>query len=113
MSSKRFSNAELLHKLFNIDADVSKDFIKNIQNIKKLTGGDLISAERKYAHPFKFINHAKLILLTNEFPNLDEEIDAIYFRTSSILSLTLASSSNLYSFSNLVFDTVLISRKYI
>lgn len=80
LTSDRFSKAELYNKLVNIDADVSKDTIKNTDIIKKLTGGDQISGQKKFGHPFKFCNYAKLILLANKFPTIDEETDAMSSR---------------------------------
>ncbi len=84
LTSDRFSKAELCYKLINIDADISKNAIKNTDIIKKLTGGDQISAQKKFGHPFKFSNYAKIILLTNNFPNIEEETDAMYFRLLAV-----------------------------
>jgi putative DNA primase/helicase len=42
----RFATAELYGKLANIDADISKEALKNAGILKKLTGGDLIAAEK-------------------------------------------------------------------
>lgn len=42
----RFATAELYGKLANIDADLSKEALKNTGILKKLTGGDYIPAEK-------------------------------------------------------------------
>ena len=60
---ERFSVGNLFQKMANVDADVSYDTIFNNTGVlKKLTGNDLHIGEHKYKKPFKFRNHAKLIL---------------------------------------------------
>jgi putative DNA primase/helicase len=76
----RFSPSQLHGKLVNIDADVSKEISRKLGVLKKLTGGDQISAEEKYKAPFTFINFAKLILVTNELPEIKEDTIAIFSR---------------------------------
>jgi P4 family phage/plasmid primase-like protien len=76
----RFATAELYGKLANIDADLSKEALKNTGILKKLTGGDYIPAEKKFLSPFKFINHAKLLFSANEIPQTTDETDAFFAR---------------------------------
>ena len=76
----RFSSSQLNGKLINIDADISKKISTKLGMLKKLTGNDQISAEEKYKNPFKFVNHAKLILVTNELPEIKEDTIAIFSR---------------------------------
>jgi P4 family phage/plasmid primase-like protien len=76
----RFATAELYGKLANIDADMSKEVLKNTGILKKLTGEDYIPAEKKFQPPFKFVNHAKLIFSANEIPITPDETDAFFAR---------------------------------
>ena len=45
-----------------------------------LTGGDLISAERKFKGFFKFVNFAKLIFSCNKIPATKDDTDAFFRR---------------------------------
>ena len=76
----RFATAELYGKLANIDADLSKEALKNTGVLKKLTGGDFIPAEKKFLSPFQFVNHAKLLFSANEIPMTEDETDAFFSR---------------------------------
>jgi P4 family phage/plasmid primase-like protien len=76
----RFAPAELHGKLANIDADLSKEALKNTGTLKKLTGGDYIPAEKKFLEPFKFVNSAKLLFSANEIPQTPDETDAFFAR---------------------------------
>jgi putative DNA primase/helicase len=76
----RFAAAELYGKLANIDADLSKEALKHIGTLKKLTGGDNIPAERKFERPFSFVNYAKLWFSANEMPITPDETDAFFAR---------------------------------
>jgi P4 family phage/plasmid primase-like protien len=76
----RFAIAELYGKLANIDADLSKEALKNTGTLKKLTGEDYIPAEKKFLPPFKFVNRAKLLFSANEIPKTEDESDAFFSR---------------------------------
>jgi putative DNA primase/helicase len=76
----RFSPSQLNGKLVNIDADTSKEISKKLGILKKLTGDDMISAEEKFKSPFNFVNHAKLIQVTNKLPEIKEDTIAIFSR---------------------------------
>lgn len=76
----RFATAELYQKLANIDADLSKEALKNTGVLKKLTGGDYIPAEKKLRPPFQFVNRAKLLFSANEIPITEDESDAFFSR---------------------------------
>jgi putative DNA primase/helicase len=76
----RFSPSQLNRKLVNIDADTSKEISKKLGILKKLTGNDMISAEEKFKAPFNFVNHAKLIQVTNALPEIKEDTIAIFSR---------------------------------
>jgi putative DNA primase/helicase len=76
----RFAAAQLYGKLANIDADLSKESLKNTGLLKKLTGGDAISAEKKFMSPFTFVNPAKLIFSTNGIPQTSDETNTFISR---------------------------------
>jgi putative DNA primase/helicase len=76
----RFSPSQLYGKLVNIDADTSKEIAKKLGILKKLTGNDMISAEEKFKSSFNFVNHAKLIQVTNNLPEIKEDTIAIFSR---------------------------------
>jgi len=76
----RFSTAELYHKFVNICGDIPSKKIEDAGAFKMLTGGDLISAQRKHKNPFNFINYAKLTFLANKVPYSYDDSDAYYRR---------------------------------
>jgi putative DNA primase/helicase len=80
LTENRFSMAELYNKLVNIFGDLPPKGIKDISNIKMLTGGDAMPAERKFKDPFSFVNKAKLIFSMNELPSLPEDNLAMWRR---------------------------------
>lgn len=65
---ERFNVAELHHKLLNAGDDIPLTSIKDASVFKKLSTGELISAERKGQDPFYFENYAKLIFSANGLP---------------------------------------------
>jgi P4 family phage/plasmid primase-like protien len=78
--TNRFAAAELYGKLANIYADLPADILKDTGKFKILTGGDLITAERKFKNLFQFVNYAKLIFSTNNVPYASDQSDAFYRR---------------------------------
>ena len=75
----RFAAAELFGKFANVCPDLPAEAISNPSYFKGLTGNDLITAERKFSHPFAFVNLAKLIFSANEIPRADAA-DPAFFR---------------------------------
>jgi len=70
---ERFQTTNLISKLVNI---VSEPDIKRIpvETVKTLTGQDLISAEFKGKQKFvNFTNHAKLVILANRLPPINDK----------------------------------------
>jgi P4 family phage/plasmid primase-like protien len=81
-----WSTAQLYGRLANIDADISRESLKNTGLLKKLSGNDPIPAENKFQKPFWFSNYAKLILSANEIPETPDETDA-FFRRPVIINM--------------------------
>jgi putative DNA primase/helicase len=92
----RFSTSQLYKKLVNIDPDISEEKLRKPGILKKLTGNDQLSAEEKFKSPFNFVNHAKLILVTNKLPEIKEDTIAIFSRLLIIdFSKTFIKNANL------------------
>jgi len=79
LANNRFSLITLKDKLMNLSSEIgSKDL--ETEMLKKLSGGDVITADRKYKEPLSFINTARLIINANELPRFSELNDAILER---------------------------------
>jgi len=78
--SKRFTVAQLYHKLANIYADLPSTALGATGRFKILTGEDAICADRKFRDPVCFTNYAKLIFSTNELPRVFDMTEAFWRR---------------------------------
>ncbi|NYE20521.1 DNA primase family protein [Microbacterium immunditiarum] len=67
----RFATSGLYGKIANISGDLSSRFLSDPQVLKEITGGDSISASRKFGQSFEFVPYAVPVFASNE-----------YFRTS-------------------------------
>ena len=76
----KFAKADLHRKLANIAADIGSKELRYTGVFKALTGGDPISAQRKYRDPFKFYNYAKLDFSCNQLPVSPDESQAFFRR---------------------------------
>ena len=76
----RFMKAKLYHKLANIYADLPEAPLKNTGVFKILTGGDPITADRKFRDPITFVNYAKLIFSANQLPRVNDMSYAFWRR---------------------------------
>ena len=77
--NRRFSTERLYGKLVNFSSEPSINKILQTSLMKKLTGQDLIEAEIKRKQKrIKFYNCAKMIILANRFPKIDD--DSIAFK---------------------------------
>ena len=76
----RFAMADLEGKLVNSFADLPSQGMSMTTAFKMLTGGDSISAERKFMPSFNFVNFAKLIFSTNKPPKVDGEESFAFWR---------------------------------
>lgn len=85
LANNKFSLANLRHKLANISSDVSEAMLNDVAIIKRLTGGDTISTEKKFKDSQTYENYAKLIFSCNEFPAL-QHIDEAYFGRMLIIN---------------------------
>jgi putative DNA primase/helicase len=72
LSGNRFAAANLYGKILNCAADLSGAHVEDISMFKMLTGGDLITAERKFMAQFTFTNRALFAFSANEIPSVGE-----------------------------------------
>lgn len=79
-NTQRFASALLYGKLANIYADLPMTALKETAALKVLTGGDAITAEKKFQHPFSFVNRAKLIFSANRPPLIPDNSLAVWRR---------------------------------
>jgi len=76
----RFRLAELDGKIVNAYADLSDQKLRDIGTFKTLTGGDLITVERKHRDPYQLRNKALLLFSANKFPKITIGDDAFWDR---------------------------------
>jgi putative DNA primase/helicase len=70
----RFEEHLLFHKLVNATTETTKYSIDDIDRFKRLTGGDPITADRKFKDPITFRPYAKLIVASNFLPYVDPRL---------------------------------------
>ena len=76
----RFAPAGLFLKQGNICADIPLTALSEVDMIKKLTGEDTISADRKFKNAFTFRSYARLFFSANDIPYIGEKTNAFYRR---------------------------------
>ncbi|MFH1663876.1 MAG: phage/plasmid primase, P4 family [archaeon] len=76
----RFSKVDFYGKLANIFADLSKEAVSDSTDFKMLTGGDLMTGQRKFGQRFTFHNYAKLIFSANKLPESSDKSGAFFRR---------------------------------
>lgn len=67
LTQNRFAAARLFGKLANLNFETSVAAF-NTERLKRLTGRDMFTAERKFKEEFNFFNYAKLIFAANQLP---------------------------------------------
>ncbi len=80
LSENRFAVAQLHRKLLAFSGELRYDDLAQTDTLKSLTGGDLLTADRKYREPVTFRNHAKLLFTGNALPMTHDRTDAFYRR---------------------------------
>lgn len=69
---QRFKTAEVFGKLANLGDDISNQYIKETDVLKKLVTGETVTAERKGKDPFQFDSYAKLVFSANDMPRIND-----------------------------------------
>lgn len=80
LDDNRFHAAELYGKLANLVGDVDPRIFKTTEIFKQVTGGDTVTAERKYGHPFTFRCRATLVAAFNEMPRTADTSEGFFSR---------------------------------
>jgi putative DNA primase/helicase len=87
LGETRFMSAELFKSKLNVTAEMDENgVIKGTDVIKAITGGDLITAEKKGKDPFQFYGKTKLVAAGNHMPLLNK-LDGTSAFTDRILFL--------------------------
>jgi len=68
LATNRFTSAELFGKTLNVVGDIERFTFNATAEIKKLTGEDVLYAERKNGHPFTFTSEATMLFSGNKIP---------------------------------------------
>lgn len=76
LSDDRFATANLYGKILNLAMDLSSKDVRDLSTFKMITGDDLVSANRKYGHQFRFTNRALIVFSANEVPSVSESSKA-------------------------------------
>jgi putative DNA primase/helicase len=72
--NNRFEEINLFHKLANLTSETREYSIDDIDRFKMLTGGDPITADVKFKRPITFTPYAKLIVASNDLPNINSKL---------------------------------------
>lgn len=73
----RFKTAEVFGKLANLGDDISGQYIKETDVLKKLVTGETVTVERKGKDPFQFESYAKLVFSANDMPRINDLSDGL------------------------------------
>lgn len=72
LSKDPFAAANVYGKALNVSGDLPAMHVDDVSMFKKLTGQDLIQANRKFGGQFPFINQALFVFAGNELPTVGE-----------------------------------------
>jgi putative DNA primase/helicase len=72
LADDRFMAANLYGKMLNVAPDLSSKDVSDLSTFKSMTGDDPIEAQRKFGHPFTFVNHALFCFSANTLPTVNE-----------------------------------------
>lgn len=84
LAEDRFAAANLYGMVLNLCADLSAAHVEDVSLFKKLTGQDLIAANRKYGRQFTFTNSALFAFSGNTLPTVSESSRAYLERMKPI-----------------------------
>ena len=89
-----FAKADLYGALANICGEMDDKVLNETANLKELTGGDVVTAQRKYYGSFQFENYAKLIFNTNKIPKTKDGSFGFYDRMRIIEFVKIFNAKN-------------------
>jgi P4 family phage/plasmid primase-like protien len=84
LEEDRFATASLLGKLANLCPDLPSTRLESTSTFKKITGGDELTGEHKYAKAFDFVPFAKLVFSANHYPRSADASEAFWRRWTVI-----------------------------
>ena len=87
LESDRFSVARLVGRLANICPDLPSAHLAGTSVFKALTGGDVMTGERKFVDSFEFEPFARLVFSANQPPR-SEDNSAGFFRRWLVVPFT-------------------------
>jgi len=87
LASDRFASAELFGKTANICGDIERFTFNSTAEFKKITGEDIINAQRKNGHPFTFQSEATMLFSGNKMP-ASRDVSFGWFRRWLIIPMT-------------------------
>ncbi len=121
--NNRFMPAQLFGKMLNAAGDIPTKPLYDTGVIKRLSGEDLTTTEKKNGQPFQFLCNAKNFFSANKFPKTTDDTRAFYRRWTIVLfgnrfsaedgtrvenlSLKLTSEKELAGFFNLLVGHIL------
>ena len=73
---REFIRPMLYGKLANLGDDISNNYIKDTEALKKLVSGEPVEAAMKYGQPFQLFNYATSIFSANEMPKINDPTGA-------------------------------------
>ena len=76
----RFRAANIVGKTANIVADLENTKILTSGCFKSFVTGDAVTMERKYGKAFSYVNTAKLIFASNQFPDFSRDSEGVHRR---------------------------------
>ncbi|WP_197187532.1 DNA primase family protein [Brevibacillus agri] len=113
LSETRFMTAELFRSKLNITAEMDENgTIKGTDVIKMITGGDLITAEKKGKDPFQYLCKSKLVACGNYMPPLNK-LDGTSAFTDRILFLMFKNTIPEERRDKSLMDKLIAEKKYI
>lgn len=80
IEESRFETAKLFQKMAAFIGETNFSTMSKTNRLKQLSGGDVVTGERKRQSPFDFINTAKIIIATNSLPVTQDRTDGFYSR---------------------------------
>ena len=80
LETDRFASVRLYGKLANVCADLPSDHLSSTSTFKALTGGDVLTAERKFQQSFEYTPFARLIFSANHYPRSKDSSQAVFRR---------------------------------
>jgi len=80
-----FRGSGLFRKLANISGDLPGKPITETGFLKKATGGDLITIEKKFKDPFDFYNYAKFVFSANQVPAPKYDDSGAFYRRTLLI----------------------------